>query len=480
MSTMLKKQLSVFGLVMINITAIDSLRTLPIGAEYGFSLVFYYLVAAIAFFLPTALVAAELATGWPERGGIYIWVREAFGKQIGFVTIWLQWFYNICWYPTIMSFIAATLAYCIDPNLVNDKFFMLTIIIILFWSCSFINFLGMRASGLMSTLSAILGTLLPMVFIILLGCIWMGTGNPIQVDFSWHSFFPDLSHINNLVLLSGVLFGYVGIEMSAAHASEVKNPQSDYPKAVLWSGIMIFLTLTLASLSIALVIPQSKLNVISGLLQAFDAFFKAFNMSWFTPILAALIICGSLGSVNAWILGPGKCLMVASSDGCLPAILSKTNRQGVPISVLITQAIIFTLLCSIFLLLPTVSSGFWALSAITSILALIVYIALFASAIRLRYKFPNVKRTFMIPGGKIGLWMVCLIGLASSFFTIGISFLPPSQIPVGNVSLYEFILIIGVICGCALPFGIYNVTQQFNKNKALIDQTKASEFNIID
>jgi amino acid transporter len=114
-----KKTLSVISLVMINVIAIDSVRTLPMGAEYGFSLVFYYLMAAVLFFLPVSLVAAELATGWPETGGVYVWVREAFGKKTGFVAIWLQWFYNVCWYPTIMATVAATLAYCIDPNLVK-------------------------------------------------------------------------------------------------------------------------------------------------------------------------------------------------------------------------------------------------------------------------------------------------------------------------------------------------------------------------
>ena len=106
----------------------------------GFSLVFYYLLAAVMFFLPVALVSAELATGWPETGGVYIWVREAFGKKIGFMTIWLQWFYNICWYPTIMSFIAATIAYCINPDLVNNKYYMLSVITVFFWGSTIVNF----------------------------------------------------------------------------------------------------------------------------------------------------------------------------------------------------------------------------------------------------------------------------------------------------------------------------------------------------
>jgi amino acid transporter len=81
------KVLSVFTLMMINVIAVDSLRTLPISAEYGSSLIFYYVVAAVCFFIPTALVTAELATGWPNTGGAYVWVTKAFGPKIGFTTL---------------------------------------------------------------------------------------------------------------------------------------------------------------------------------------------------------------------------------------------------------------------------------------------------------------------------------------------------------------------------------------------------------
>jgi len=79
-----RRSLSVFSLIMINIIAIDSLRNIPAAAEYGFSILFYYAVAATTFFIPSALVSAELATGWPKTGGVYIWVREAFGPHWGF------------------------------------------------------------------------------------------------------------------------------------------------------------------------------------------------------------------------------------------------------------------------------------------------------------------------------------------------------------------------------------------------------------
>ena len=87
MNTPKKKTLSLFSLVMINLIAIDSLKTLSTSAEYGLSLVFYFLLVALVFFIPMSLVAAELATGWPETGGIYVWAREAFGKKWGFFTM---------------------------------------------------------------------------------------------------------------------------------------------------------------------------------------------------------------------------------------------------------------------------------------------------------------------------------------------------------------------------------------------------------
>ena len=455
MNSSAKKTLSVFGLVMINVIAIDSLRSLPMNAVYGFSVVFYYIAIALLFFVPSALVAAELATAWPETGGIYIWVREAFGKQVGFITIWLQWFYNVCWYPTIMSLVAATLAYIIDPQLVDNKLYMLTVIMAVYWGATLVNCFGMRASGALSTFAAIIGTIVPMLFISILGLIWVLMGEPIHVEFTTKALLPDLSNINSTVLLTAMLYSLVGIELSAAHAGEVKNPQRDYPKAVVWSGLIILVTMIFGSLAIAIVVPPQELNIVSGLLQAFDIFFKAFHLSWLMPIVAILIIFGAIGGAAAWMLGPSKGLLIASRDGSLPASFGKVNAHHAPVKVLMFQGIVFTLLCSVYLLMPTVSSAFWLLSNVTSILSLIVYVVMFSAALYLRYKHPNVKRAFRVPGGNWGMWLVCLCGLISCVFTIAIGFLPPSQIPVGNVTTYEILLISGVVLGCVAPMLIY-------------------------
>jgi glutamate:GABA antiporter len=161
-------------------------------------------------------------------------------------------------------------------------------------------------------------------------------------------------------------------------------------------------------------------------------------------------------------------LLAASRDGCLPEILTMTNSKGVPVTVLLMQGGIFTLLCSVFLFMPSVSSSFWVLSAVTSILSLLVYVVMFAAALRLRYKYPEVKRAFVIPGGKPGLWIMCLMGLISSVLAAIIGFFPPGQIPIGNVLTYEIILFSGVLLGCLVPWGLYHMNIKLSKTEPVV------------
>jgi amino acid transporter len=110
-----------------------------------------------------------------------------------------------------------------------------------------------------------------------------------------------------------------------------------------------------------------------------------------------------------------------------------------------------------------VSSGFWVLTDVTAILALLVYIAMFPAAIVLRYKFPNKERAFKIPGGKFGLWFTCLLGMLTSIAGVVIGFFPPTQIPVGNVMTYEMIIISGVVLGCLAPSFFALLTRLFKR-----------------
>ncbi len=446
-----KKVLSVFSLVMINVIAVDSLRTLPISAKLGYSLVFYYSVAALAFFIPIALVAAELATAYPDTGGLYVWVREAFGRRAGFITIWLQWIYNVVWYPTILAFIAATLSYLFAPQLAHSKVYLIFTALGFFWLFTLFNCFGMRLSSLVSIVAANFGTLIPMIGIIILAGIWLLQGKPVTFTKPL-SFFPDFSSINNLSLFAGVLFGLIGMEMSAVHAGDVKDPQRDYPRAIFYSTLIIFATLVFGSLAIVMVVPSDQISVITGLIDAYPIFFQTLNVPWMTPIIVFLIILGGLGCMSAWIIGPTKGLLIAAQDGSLPSFLAKTNRHGAPLAILIVQGMIFSLLCSAFLLFESINASYWLLSALSAQMALLAYILMFSAAIKLRYSRPKQPRAYKIPGGNGVMWLVAGTGILCCLTAILISFAPPTQIPINNVFLFESYLMGGLLLFVGIPW----------------------------
>lgn len=449
-----RKTLGVFGLAMINVIAVDSLRSLPAGAEYGLSVITFYAIAALFFFIPTALISAELATAWPNTGGAYVWIRTAFGQRWGFFAIWLQWIYNVIWYPTILSFIAATIAYLFDPQLANHKGFVLCIILGTWWTVTALNCLGMKVSSWISTVGALIGTLIPMIVIISLGVIWIKNGHPTTLNFSLNALTPDLTNFNNLAFLTTVLFGLMGLEMSAVHAGDVRNPQRDYPRALLLSAALILSSLVLASLAIALVIPQKNLNVLSGLTDAYVLFFTKFHLTGFIPVIITLIVLGSFCGVSTWVVGPTRGLLVAAYESQLDSThwLLKINKRGMPIALLITQGFIVTLICGVFVLMPTVNSAYWLLGVMTTQLALMFYMFLFAAAIRLRYKADDTVRVYRIPGGKFGIWLVGSMGILSCIFTFTIGFFPPSGIEVGSLLRFETTLVAGAVLFALPPF----------------------------
>ncbi|WP_133128294.1 APC family permease [Legionella nagasakiensis] len=459
-----KHALTVFSLTMITVGSVDSIRNLPATALFGSQLIFFFIFGAIFFLIPTALVSAELASGWPRQGGIYIWVREAFGKRIGFLAIWLQWIENVIWYPTILSFVAGTVGYLINPSLAGNPYFLWLIIVCSFWGVTFINLRGMRSSALFSNICAISGLLLPMSLIIGLGAAWIVGGNPMQIHFAVQDIAPHWQDRSMWVSLTAIMMSFCGIEIATVHANDVHNPQRAFPYALINSVVIILSTLILGSLAIAVVLPQQDINLVAGIMQAFDAFFARYHLTWFMPVIAVMLVLGGLGGVSNWIIAPTKGLLVAARDGNLPPVFQRANQHNAPLVMLIGQAAIVTILSSLFLFMPSVNGSYWLLTALAAQLYMLMYLLMFAAAIKLRLKMPHHQGTFRIPGGMIGLLTVAGIGILGAFVTLVVSFLPPEGINVGSISRYEFTLIVGLILMCLPPF--ITAKSQINRQTA--------------
>ncbi len=453
-----RRVISIFVLAMLNVAIMASLRNLPLVASYGLSASVFFLIVAIFFLIPTALVSAELATGWPKTGGVYIWIREALGDRWGFFAIWMQWAHNVAWYPVILSFVASSLAYVIDPALVENKVYIVSVILVSFWGMTFINYLGIKTSSWFSTIGVIIGTIIPGIFIISLGMTWLGEGRPIETPISWSAVMPDFSSFGHFSFLAGLFLAFAGLEVSSAYASDVKDPQKNYPKSIILAAIITFTIFMLGALAIAVVVPKNEISLITGLMEAFQKFFGAYGFGGpILPIMAILLAIGAVAEVNAWIVGPVKGLYATSIHGNLPPLFQRLNRFGMPTYLLLVQGIIVSITSLVFLELPTLSASFWILSAMSAQIYLVMYILLFISAIRLRYTKPHVPRTYRVPYKSRGIWTVSILGIIACVFAIILAFVPPTQLNIGSLAFYESFLIIGLLVMAAIPLIIYQM-----------------------
>ncbi len=440
-----QKNLGVFQLVMIAIISVDSLRNIPIIAQYGLSLISFFIFAGITFFFPLTWISSQLAVRFPTEGGSYIWIEKAFGKSFAYLSIWLQWVYNIIYYPTIFAFISSIIITLVCPTLNDNKWLILMMCTGLFWIITAVHSRGIHMSSWVSTTSALVGTLFPMVLVIGLAAYSLLTGAPSAISLTANKLLPDAKTLEDIGYFSNVLFSLVGIEVIAMFTSNVANPGKTYPKTLLISAPVILLSLTLSSLALCIVIPPEQIGLISGIMDVFGIFFKD-HFPLGTIIIGWCIVIGGMGIASSWMIGLARGLHVAFKANNAPVILQKLNKNNVPVNILIFQGIIYTLLLSAFLLLPNVNSSYWLLSALTAQFALLYYVLLFLAALKL-LPHPSHNRF-----RKVMNYLIPLTAGVVSLIGIGVGFKPPSSIGQNNVLLYELFMTGSLIFFCLVPF----------------------------
>lgn len=440
--------ISWIALAFMITSSVASLRSAPSMAVYGLAAIFLYVVPAIVFLLPTAMVSAELASGW--TGGVYNWVSQGLSKPLGFLAVWCQFAMTIFYYPTLLAFVASTFAYVINPELAGSGLYTAIVIVVVYWAGVWVSSQGTKTVAGLSSAGLVIGTLIPGTVLILLGMVFLGQGNPSAAPMDAAHILPPWAGIASLVLIVNNFLSYSGMEMNAVHVSSLKNPARDFPRSMFLAVGLVLVIFILPALAISWVVPADSTSLTAGVMQAFDTMFAHFSVQWLTPVFGLMIIAASLGGMLTWLAGPSKgVLMISREEGWLPPSLQKLNKHGIQQNILVAQGVVTTVIALLYAFIPDVSSAYWILSVITTQIYLIVYLLMFVAAVRLRKTQPDHPRGFRAPA----LGLLCVVGFLASAAAMIIGFVPPSQFGSGNPLVY--VLIVGgglILVGLAVPY----------------------------
>jgi glutamate:GABA antiporter len=445
------RPLGLFFVVMLMFGITTTLHGLSPLATYGLGAVFFLLLAVVGFLLPASMIAVELATGWDRDGGVFLWASEAFGKNAGFFATWLQWFQDVIFWTVILTGSAAMLALGIGwSEGAENKVYIVAVVLGSIWFTTAMTGMGLRSSGWVGTVGSLVGTIVPGIALVAFAVIYLSEGHPSNISFDVSALVPDLSKAGNLTFAISTILIFAGIELMGTRVGEIRNPGHTYPRAT-WVAIgMTTILLVPTVLAIAVLVPRGELNIAAGIVQAIaTAFDSVWHIKWVPALFAIALLIDSIGEIAGWMSGTPIAMATAAREGFLPKRFGRETRGAVP-SMLLGQAIVGSLISVLFIAVPTVRSVFWLLSALLVQLYLLMYILLFASAWRLRFTQPNRPRAWRVPGGKVGIAIVSLVGIAFAAAAFVVGFIPPSSLTELTTAHY-----LGVLCSAlAVSLGI--------------------------
>lgn len=437
------RSLGYWSLALLNISAIVSLRHLPALVQlYGSSSLVFFILTAVAFFLPIAAICAELASTWPQRGGLYNWIYLPFGDFWAFMVVWWSWVAAIVNILVNLWFLALTFSYIFD---IGDTISAKVIVCLAcLWGLTFLNIFGIRISSMLTSFSVTAGIVVPIVLLSALAAQWgWSHGSSSILMPSLATTLTAASSLKILYFYGSMMMGYSGLEVAAFHAADVSDPQKDYGKATLLSATFIVALYILGTISLMVVIPAEQVDPIGGFSQFFTIFFEKYHLPHGALIINIILAIGVLGAVNTWLISPAKGIFAAMEHFYFPAWLVSENRYGVPVPLIMVQALICSIMLILLVSFQSEEQIFWILQAMTSQFSLLMYVMMTLAIIRLRTLFPKQYRPIKI--GAVWFWPVVVLSLVSCALGMLGVFIPVEELSLRQLIDYELIFIVGFV-----------------------------------
>lgn len=281
-----------------------------------------------------ALVFAKMSSLVPKAGGPYAYARAGFGEYIGFQTAYYYW---IAVWVGNAAIVVAALGYLdvFFPVLKNHTTSMFCTIIIV-WSLTIINIIGVRFAGAFQILTTIL-KFSPLVIIGTLGWRYFNPDYLIQnFNVTKNSYFSTFSFAATLTL-----WLFVGVESATIPTDSVHNPKKNIPLATLIGTGVAALIYILSNTAIFGMIPTETLASSTSPFATATAIIFG---EWGRLFVAFAAVISCLGALNGWILLSSHIPMAAAEDKLFPKIFAKRDASGVPIFGLVLTSLLMTVL----------------------------------------------------------------------------------------------------------------------------------------
>jgi amino acid transporter len=451
----LERVLGRADLVLFTVCAILTIDTLASSAAMGPAWFSWWLITMTVFFIPYGLITAELGAAWPGEGGVYVWVREAFGPKWGSTVAWMYWINNAYWIPSVYLIFAGTFGQMFlhggasvtgsadalqrvqTPSPWQDA----TIAIILTWITVGIGIVRLEVSKWVPNLGAVVKAL---IFFALgvLGLSAFFRGHAPANSFAPAQFAPKWN--DSLAYLPALLYSTFGFELMSSAGGEMRNPKRDVPMVIFWSGAVIAILYSFAIGGILFAVPVGKLSIVTGTWDALAILGKEWGRAGNTVVfllgLGFLYAC--VANVVTWSLGANRVAAVAAEEGTLPAALGRLHpRFKTPYLAFVAMGVVSTvLLVGGALLSNSQSNIFWMAFRLTALCLLLCYLLVFPAFLVLRKKRPDQPRPYRVPGGH-GMAAVAAWACTLYIFGACVIFFAPS--PTSQAPLKEALILGG-------------------------------------
>ena len=363
------------------------------AAAIGNSQFFWWIFLIIAFLLPYGLVVSELGTTYDDEGGLYDWVRRAFGDKWGSRVSWYYWINFPLWMASLAFLFPETISMItgMEIGLVPS----LAIELAFIWIVVFLSFSKVSDSAWILNLAAVLKVGIALV-VGGLG-IWYAVNFGFANDMAPETFLPALDS-NSLTYLSIILFNFMGFEVICTFAGAMKNPSKDIPKAIVLGGLAIGAIYLFCSFGIGAAIPADQIDPDFGMIYAVMTMVG--EASPIFMLICIIFLVTLFANMASWSFGVNFVADYAAKHGNMPKVFSHENaKTEMPTGAAIVNGVVASLALMLQLIpIPAISEGiFWMLFSMNVVFLLISYIPMFPAFLKMRKVDPNRKRVFTFP-----------------------------------------------------------------------------------